>query len=175
MRNYQKLAGMGDPKKPRKRYETPRHPWKADRLAEELQLLGEYGLRNKRELWRAETILRKIRAHARTLFGLTGEKRVLEERSLIQKLYRMGLLDEDAAADDVLKLTVRDILERRLQTMVYRLGLAKTIHQARQFIVHGHVYIGDRKVRSPSYNVMRGEEKLIRITLPVVAAQHTST
>jgi len=160
---------MGDPKKPRKRYETPRHPWKADRLAQELQLLGEYGLRNKRELWRAETILRKIRAHARKLFGLTGQKRIEEERSLISRLYRMGLVDGDATADDVLKLTVRDILERRLQTMVYRLGFAKTIHQARQFIVHGHVYIGDRKVRSPSYHVMRGEEGLIRVALPIAA------
>ena len=165
---------MGDPKKPRKQYVTPKHPWKADRLAAELQLLGEYGLRNKRELWRAETILRKIRAHARALFGLTGEKRAEEERALINKLYRMGLTDENATADDVLKLTVRDILERRLQTMVYRLGFAKTIHQARQFIVHGHVYIGDKKVRSPSYHVMRGEEKLIRVALPIAAASSPS-
>lgn len=158
---------MGDPKKPRKQYETPKHPWKADRLAAELQLIGEYGLRNKRELWRAETILRKIRTHARKLFGLTGEKRAEEERALIGRLYRMGLVDENATADDVLKLTVRDILERRLQTMVYRLGLARTIYQARQLVVHGHVYVGDRKVRSPSYHVMRGEERLIRVALPI--------
>ncbi|MCD6236200.1 MAG: 30S ribosomal protein S4 [Thaumarchaeota archaeon] len=161
---------MGDPKRPRKQYVTPKHPWRADRLAEELQLLGEYGLRNKRELWRAETILRKIRTHARKLFGLTGEKRAEEERSLINRLYRMGLVEENATADDVLKLTVRDILERRLQTIVYRLGLAKTVYQARQFIVHGHVYVGDRKVRSPSYHVMRGEEKLIKVALPIAAA-----
>ena len=166
---------MGDPKKPRKQYETPKHPWKADRLAAELQLVGEYGLRNKRELWRAETILRKIRTHARKLFGLTGEQRVKEERALIGRLYRMGLVDENATADDVLKLTVRDILERRLQTMVYRLGLARTIHQARQFIVHGHVYVGDKKVRSPSYHVMRGEENLIRVALPIAAQQQSSS
>jgi len=159
---------MGDPKKPRKQYETPKHPWKADRLAAELQLIGEYGLRNKRELWRAETILRKIRAHARKLFALTGEKRVKAERELIHRLWRMGIVDENATADDVLKLTVRDILERRLQTMVYRLALAKTIHQARQLIVHGHVYVGDRKVRSPSYHVMRGEERLIRVAIPIM-------
>lgn len=165
---------MGDPKKPKKHYETPRHPWKADRLAEELQLIGEYGLRNKRELWRAQTILRKIRAHARAIYGLTGEKRVLEERSLIQRLYHMGLLSENATVDEVLRLTVRDILERRLQTIVYKLGLAKTIYQARQFIVHGHVYVGDRKVRSPSYHVMRGEEELIRVALPIMATQQRS-
>jgi small subunit ribosomal protein S4 len=160
---------MGDPKKPRKQYETPSHPWKADRLAAELQLVGEYGLRNKRELWRAQTILRKIRTHARKLFGLTGEVRVREERILIGRLYRMGLVEENATADDVLKLTVRDILERRLQTTVYKLGLARTIYQARQLIVHGHVYVGDRKVRSPSYHVMRREEKLIKVALPIAS------
>ncbi|MCD6421285.1 MAG: 30S ribosomal protein S4, partial [Thaumarchaeota archaeon] len=85
------------------------------------------------------------------------------------------LVDENATADDVLKLTVRDILERRLQTMVYRLGYARTIHQARQFIAHGHVYIGDRKVRSPSYHVMRGEEKLIRVALPIAAEARGSS
>ena len=162
---------MGDPKRPRKQYETPGHPWKADRLAEELQLIGEYGLRNKRELWRAETILRKIREHARSLFALTGEARAREEGKLIQKLYRMGLVGENATADDVLRLTVRDLLERRLQTVVYRLGLARTLYQARQFIVHGHVYVGDRKVRSPSYHVMRGEEDKIRVALPIVQEQ----
>ncbi|MEM4766399.1 MAG: 30S ribosomal protein S4, partial [Nitrososphaerota archaeon] len=131
--------------------------------------VGEYGLRNKRELWRAQTILRKIRAHARRLFGLTGEERAKEERILMGRLYRMGLVDENATADDVLKLTVRDILERRLQTVIYKLGFARTIYQARQLIVHGHVYVGDRKVRSPSYHVMRGEERLIRVALPVAA------
>ncbi len=160
---------MGDPKKPRKQYETPKHPWKADRLAAELQLIGEYGLRNKKELWRAETILRKIRTHARRLFALTGERRTVEEKALIGRLYRMGLVDENATADDILRLTVKDILERRLQTIVYRLGLARTIYQARQLVVHGHVYIGDRKVRAPSYHVMRGEERLIRVAIPIAA------
>lgn len=160
---------MGDPKKARKKYETPGHPWKADRLAAELQLLGEYGLRNKRELWRAETVLRKIRAQARSLFVLTGEKRVQEEKRLIQRLYTMGLVDENATADSVLQLSVRDILERRLQTIVFKLGYAKSMYQARQLITHGHVYVGDNKVRSPSYHVMRGEESLIKVAIPIEA------
>ncbi|MCS7125596.1 MAG: 30S ribosomal protein S4 [Aigarchaeota archaeon] len=160
---------MGDPKRPRKQYETPKHPWKSDRLSMELQLLGEYGLRNKRELWRAETILRKIRAQARSLFILTGEKRVQEEKRLIQRLYKMGLVEEEATADDVLKLTIRDILERRLQTIVFKLGYAKSIYQARQLITHGHVYIRDSKVRSPSYHVMRGEESQIKVAVIIEA------
>lgn len=160
---------MGDPKRPRKQYETPGHPWKSDRLSVELQLVGEYGLRNKRELWRAETILRKIRAQARALFVLSGEKRAQEESRLIHRLYNMGLVDENATADEVLKLTVRDILERRLQTTVYKLGYAKSIHHARQLIAHGHVYVRDNKVRSPSYHVMRGEESMIRVAIPLEA------
>ena len=162
---------MGDPKRIRKKYETPRHPWRADVLAEELRLVGEYGLRNKRELWRAASKLRKYRAQARALFTVTGEKRRQEEEKLLKKLYRLGLLPENATLDDVLRLTVRDFLERRLQTIVYRLGLARTPYQARQFIVHGHVYVGDRKVRSPSYHVMRGEEDQVRLALPIKAQQ----
>ena len=157
---------MGDPKRIRKKYETPGHPWRADVLAEELKLLGEYGLRNKRELWRTASVLRKFRAQARALVSVTGEKRRQEEAKLLGKLYRMGILPEGATLDDVLRLTVRDFLERRLQTMVYKLGLARTLYQARQFIVHGHVFVGDRKVRSPSYHVMRGEEEKIRLALP---------
>ena len=160
---------MGDPKRQRKKYETPRHPWRAEVLAEELRLVGEYGLRNKRELWRAASKLRKYRSLARSLFIMTGERRRQEEAKLLGKLYRLGLLPEGAILDDVLRLTVRDFLERRLQTMVYRMGLARTPYQARQFIVHGHVYVGDRKVRSPGYHVMRGEEEQIRLALPVKA------
>lgn len=157
---------MGDPKRHRKKYETPKHPWRADVLAEELRLLGEYGLRNKRELWRVASALRKYRTIVRSLFALTGEERSRREKILVDKLVRLGVLQEGSALDDVLKLTVRDFLERRLQTFVYRLGYVSSIHHARQLIVHGHVYVGDKKVRSPSYHVNRGEEGLIRVALP---------
>lgn len=165
---------LGDPKRIRKKYETPGHPWRADVLAEELKLLGEYGLRNKRELWRTASVLRRVRAQARALFSVTGERKRQQEEKLIGKLNRMGILPEGAVLDDVLRLTVRDFLERRLQTMVYRLGLARTLYQARQFIVHGHVFVGERKVRSPSYHVMRGEEDKIRLVLPSKQEQSTS-
>ncbi|MCS7136328.1 MAG: 30S ribosomal protein S4 [Nitrososphaerota archaeon] len=166
---------MGDPKRHRKKYETPRHPWRADVLAEELKLLGEYGLRNKRELWRAAAILRKYRAIARSLFVLSGEERKEKEGILIGKLARLGVLPSTATLDDVLRLTVRDFLERRLQTVVYKLGMVTSIHQARQLIVHGHVFVGDRKVRSPSYHVMAGEERLVRVLLPQIVKQDKSS
>ncbi|MCS7094364.1 MAG: 30S ribosomal protein S4 [Thaumarchaeota archaeon] len=161
---------MGDPKRPRKTYETPRHPWKADRLVDELRLLGEYGLRNKRELWRAQAILRKYRKIARSLFVLTGEERMKRESELIRTLAKYGLISENATADDVLKLTVRDVLERRLQTVVYRRGLARTIHHARQLIVHSHVAIGDQIVEVPGYMVKKDEEGAIRLLVEAKAA-----
>lgn len=162
---------MGDPKRPRKKYETPKQPWRTERLLEELKIVGEYGLRNKRELWRAASILRKYRKIARSLFVLTEEERLRKESVLIRTLYRMGILPENATADDVLRLTVRDILERRLQTIVFRLGLAKTIYHARQLITHRHVAVGDRVVSAPSYLVKRGEEEKIKLLLPIKPVQ----
>ncbi len=162
---------MGDPKRPRRKYETPKQPWRTDRLLEELKIVGEYGLRNKRELWRAASILRKYRKIARSLFVLTEEERVKKESVLIRTLYKMGILPENATADDVLRLTVRDILERRLQTVVFRLGLAKTIYHARQLITHRHIAVGERIVSAPSYLVKRGEEEKIKLLLPIKPVQ----
>ncbi len=152
---------MGDPKRPRKKYKTPRHPWRADVLKAELELMGLYGLRNKRELWRAKTMVSNFRRIARSLLSQPPEVRKEREAELLNKLYRLGLLDKDAVLDDVLDLKVEDLLERRLQTLVWRKGLAKTPYQARQLIVHGHIAIAGRKVYSPGYLVKREEEGLI--------------
>jgi len=153
---------MGDPKKPRKKWEGPTHPWRKDVLQAELTLVGKYGLRNKRELWIAKTLLRRIRAKARRLLALPPGERELRSRPLISKLYHMGLLPSpDASLDDVLRLTVEDVLERRLQTLVFRKGLARTMYQARQLIVHGHIAVNGRRVRSPGYLVSREEEEAI--------------
>jgi len=152
---------VGDPKKPRKKWEGPRHPWRKEVLAEELQLLGTYGLRNKRELWRAKTIVRKIRHQARALLAMPKEQRESIEKALLNRLYKMGLINEGSTLENVLDLRVEDLLERRLQTIVYRKGLARTIYQARQLIVHGHIAIAGRRVTSPGYIVSREEEELI--------------
>ncbi|MEM3577801.1 MAG: 30S ribosomal protein S4 [Candidatus Bathyarchaeia archaeon] len=152
---------MGDPKKQKKKYATPRFPWRADVLQGELKLLGQYGLRNKHELWRHETMLSKFRGIARSLIGKSPEERRRMEEELLSRLKKLGVLDETAVLDDVLDLTVEDILERRLQTVVFRKGLAKTIHQARQLITHGHIAIGERRVTVPSYIVTREDEEKI--------------
>jgi len=152
---------MGDPKRQRKKFETPRHPWEEDVIAEELRLLGMYGLRNKRELWRHKTELSKYRNTARVLLAMSQERRSKLEAELLTKLYKLGLVDKEASIENVLDLVVPDILERRLQTHITKLGLANSLYQARQLIIHGHIQVGDRKVTSPSYIVHRDEESKI--------------
>jgi len=152
---------VGDPKKQRKKYETPSHPWLLDRIQRESRIVARYGLKNRREVWKAEGRLRTFRRQARRLLARRTEQAEREKQQLLNKLYRLGLLPENATLDDVLKLTLEDVLKRRLQSVVYYRGLAKSLRQARQFVVHGHIAIGDRRVSIPSYFVTRDEEEQV--------------
>ncbi len=165
---------MGDPKKQRKSYETPRHPWRRDQLEVELRLMGEYGLRNKRELWRYKTMLSHVRGIARSLLGKPEAERSRIEREYLAKLSRMGILPESASIDDVLDLEIRDLLERRLQTMVFRRGLAKTLYQARQLVSHGHISVAGKIVSVPGYMVKREEDQRLKYFAhsPLAKADH---
>ncbi|UCB59890.1 MAG: 30S ribosomal protein S4 [Candidatus Bathyarchaeota archaeon] len=149
---------MGDPKKQRKKYDPPRFPWRTDVLQGELRLLGQYGLRNKRELWRHKTMLSKFRGSARSTLGMSEEEGKKMKIQLLNRLNRLGILPETAGLDDVLDLAIEDILERRLQSLVFNKGLAKSVYQARQLITHGHIAIGKKRVTAPSYLVPRLEE-----------------
>lgn len=148
---------MGDPKKQRKKYETPRHPWIRAQIQDELKLIGDYGLRNKRELWRYRTEISRIRGIARSLLAKTEETRSKTEKELLRSLIHLGVLSEDATLDHVLDLDVTKLLDRRLQTVVARSGMAKSMHHARQLISHGHVIIGGRSVSIPGYMVRRDD------------------
>jgi len=150
---------MGDPKKQRKKFDTPRFPWQIDALEAELKLLGQYGLRNKREIWRHKTLLSKYRGIGRSLLGMSIEERRIQEKQILDKLHRLGILPDAAALDDVLDLTLEDILGRRLQTLVFQRGLSQSIQQSRQLIAHGHIAIDGRRVSSPSYLVLKDEEE----------------
>ena len=158
---------MGDPKFPRRTYQTPSHPWQGERIKEEAIVVKEYGLKNKRELWKAKTQVRDLRKQSRDLQARTrtGEEQAkLEAVNLLASCARIGLLPmEGATLDDVLGLQTKSMLERRLQTIVMRKGYAITPGQARQFIIHGHVAIDERKVTIPGYIVTRGEEDKIII------------
>ena len=149
---------MGDPKKQRKKFETPRFRWRKDILQEELKLIGQYGLRNKHELWRHKTMLSKTRGIARSLIGKTPEERIKMENELLTRAKKLGILNETAVLDNVLDLSIEDLLERRLQTIVFRKGLTRTVFQSRQLITHGHVTIGNRRVTVPGYTVSKEEE-----------------
>ncbi|MEL9939803.1 MAG: 30S ribosomal protein S4 [Ignisphaera sp.] len=153
---------MGDPKKSRRKWESPGHPWIKSRLEREMELVGTYGLRNKRELWIAETMLRRVKHLARSLLALPEEEREKRLNQLVARLYSMGILPaSNATITDILSLSTEAVLERRLQTIVWKKGLAKTIHQARQLIVHGHIAVRGRRVTSPGYLVSREDEKYI--------------
>jgi small subunit ribosomal protein S4 len=165
---------MGDPKRQRKSYETPRHPWRKDQLEVELHLVGDYGLRNKRELWRYKTMLSNVRGIARSLLGQSEAERAKVEREYLAKLGRIGVLSESATIDEVLDLDIRDLLERRLQTMVFRRGMAKSVYQARQMVSHGHIAIGGKIISVPGYMVARDEEPKLKYFShsPLAKADH---
>jgi len=152
---------LGDPKKQRKKYATPRHPWRRDQLDVELRLMGEYGLRNKRELWRYKTMLSEMRGIARSLLAKSGAEREKSERDFLSRLRRMGLAGETTSIDDTLDLDIRDLLERRLQTVVFRGGLAGSPSQARQLISHGHIAVGVHVVSVPGYLVAKADQERV--------------
>ncbi|MBD3352517.1 MAG: 30S ribosomal protein S4 [Candidatus Lokiarchaeota archaeon] len=152
---------MGDPRKLQKTYKRPYRPWEKDRIETELVLLGDYGLRNKKELWKHANQLRRFRQIARELKTVPEEIRIIGSEELIGRLNRLGLVTEDATTDDILSLTVRDILERRLQTLVHKRGLSRSIYQARQFVVHKHISVDGKTIASPSYLVKKAEEENI--------------
>jgi len=152
---------MGDPRKLRKKYTPPKHPWEADRIGEEKALVNSFGLRNKKEIWRAAATVRKFRYRARALVGIPVDKRKGEEDRLLGKLQKMGLLKEGATLDDALSLKTEDLLSRRLQTLVWRRGLAGTLAQARQLITHGHISVSKRRVNSPGMTISLDEENTI--------------
>lgn len=172
---------MGYPGKNRKSYDTPKHPWQAVRIAGEVELIKRYGLRNKREVWKAHSVLKNYRELARKLLAestkgkLSGNVKT-DADNILNRLKRYGLLRMDGNLDDILSLEVTHFLDRRLQTQVHKQGLADTVKQARQFIVHGHISIGGKKVTIPSYLISLNEELLIGYygSSPLIHESHVS-
>jgi small subunit ribosomal protein S4 len=153
---------MGYPGKSRKSYSRPRTPWQAERIAQEVEVVKSFGLRNKRELWKAQAVLRKYRQASRGLLAAVAVGQAPPEAdAILSRLKRLGMLKEEGDLDAILSMKVTDILERRLQTQVYRQGLANSLKQARQFITHGHIQISGRRVTVPGYLVKRGDEMTI--------------
>ena len=154
---------MGDPKTPRRVWKKPKRPLNYNLMMDELKTLGTFGLKTKRELWKARTNLSKLRHQARSLLALRQEIRNEKEPVLLNSLSKIGLVDKNSTLDAVLNLQVTDLLSRRLQTIVQRKLYFKTPYHARQAIVHGHVMISDRIVTIPSYVVKIDEESKIHL------------
>ncbi|WP_416841065.1 30S ribosomal protein S4 [Haloferax sp. DFSO52] len=145
-------------------YETPNHPYQGERIAQEADLLSRYGLKNKEELWRAQSELRNIRREARRLLGeAQGDPEEAEAlgAEFMARLRRYGILSAEDDISQTLRLDVTDILERRYQTIAYRNGIGQTPQQARQFIVHGHVTIDGARTTVPSRKVEIDEEDTV--------------
>ncbi|HLD05911.1 MAG TPA: 30S ribosomal protein S4 [Candidatus Nanoarchaeia archaeon] len=152
---------MGDPRRNRKSYSGPSHPWQKARIEEEIALVKEYGLKNKKEVWRHVSALRGYAGRAKHLNAAAGKQEEKERQDLLNTLRAIGLLQENGKLEDVLTLHIKNILDRRLQTVVYKKNLARSVGQARQFITHGHIVVGQRKQTTPSYIVRKGEEEQI--------------
>eukprot|EP01070_Trichotokara_eunicae_P004408 Trichotokara_eunicae@DN3943_c0_g1_i1.p1 len=134
----------------------PRRPFEKERLDSEMKLIGEYGLKNKKEVWRVQLTLSKIRSAARHLLTLDekDDQRIFRGRALLRRMMRFGLLDEaQNKLDYVLGLTPAKLLERRLQTRVFKSNLAKSIHHARCLIIQRHIRVGSQIVNNPSFMV----------------------
>ena len=157
---------MGYPGKNHKQYEKPTRKYEKERQADEMRLLVNYGLRNKREIWKSQMVLRRFRRAARDITAMSSagvDPKAVEtkKRQMLEHLERRGFLGADTGIESILTLKVEQQLERRLQTVVYRKGLARSPKQARQFITHGHIMIGTRKVTIPGYHVNRDEESRV--------------
>lgn len=152
MRNYRNFNRVA---------KNPRRAFERERLDRELKLCGEYGLRCKREIWRVNLTLSKMRRTARLLLTLPENhpRRQLEGEALLRRCHYFGILDtEKDKLDYVLSLTVPDILERRLQTVVFKSGLAKSVHHARVLIRQRHIAVGKQIVTIPSFIVRTNQE-----------------
>lgn len=160
---------MGDPKKTTKKFQGPKHPWQAERIKEEIKLVREFGLTNKKEVWRTNSLIKTWRERAKEILRLPEERKKQAQEELFRLLIRLDILPENAKLEDVLEVLIPEVLERRLQTQVYKQSMANTVKQARQFIVHNKVFVNGKLINSPSYLVKKEDKLSVSAKLKPVA------
>ncbi len=156
---------MGDPRKHRRKYTTPGHPWQKERIDRENKIVDEYGLKNKKEVWRHDSMLKQFKMQTKDLISRTDKQAEIEKELFIKKLEKLSLLPQNSKLEKVLELKLQNLLDRRLQTILVKKGLARTMSQSRQFVVHGHILINGKMVDVPSYLVNLNEENTIEFDL----------
>lgn len=163
---------MGDPKTTKKKFDTPRHPWVKEVINSEKELMKQYGLKNKKEVWKFKTKLRDFKSQSKQFSH--NEEESEKQEAFLKKLRKVGILNENQGVDEVLGLEVKDILERRLQTVLYRKNMANSMRQARQFIVHNHIVVSGRVIDVPGYLVKKEEEDSIEFSngSPLASPEH---
>jgi len=152
---------MGDIKRKKSRIRKPKKPFDKLRIDEEKGILKKYGLKNKKEIWKAEGEISKLRRRAKALIPKSEQER----EEFFEKLKKLGFKINETA--DVLGLTKNDWLNRRLQTVIFQKGLANSIKQARQLIIHKKVFVEGKAVNRPSFIVTTDLENKIVVKNPV--------
>jgi len=150
---------MGDPKRLNRKYDVPKMKWNKLKIRTDKQITEEYGLRRKKEIWKAETEVRNFRKRARLLLAGRVDDYSTRKDELLNKLVKMGIFTKEHKVEDVLKLNLTDYLDRRLQTLVFKKGLALSPNQARQLITHGHIAING-KVRKIPGSIIYADESV---------------
>lgn len=143
----------------RKKYSKPRKLFDSERIKEENSMMQKYGLKNKREIWRADAVVKRIRGLAKKHITSPAS----EQEKFISRLAEKGFLKKNSQIDDVLDLKIENILDRRLQTIVLKKNLAKTAKEARQAIVHRRIFLNNHNVDIPSYSVNLKEEDSVEL------------
>ena len=154
---------MGDIKKIKKKYSKPSHPWRIERITEQNQIIREYGIPKKTELWKVIAKLESFKNQAKGLSARNDTQADIERKNLVKKLESLNLIKE-TTLEAILGISIKNVLDRRLQTLAYKKGYAKSMKQARQMIIHRHILVGGKINSSPSYLVKSAEETSIEIS-----------
>lgn len=144
-------------KRKHKKYSRPKRPFDKIRIEEESTIKKEFGLKNKKEMWKADAKIKSIREKAKKLISADAK----EQKALFERLKKIGL--EVNSIADVLALNKKDYLQRRLQTVLVEKKLATTPKSARQLITHKKVLVDGEVVKSPSYIVTLDLENKINL------------
>jgi small subunit ribosomal protein S4 len=165
---------MGDPRKTKPKFSRPMHPWRKDRIEEEKALSIEYGFKNKREIWKLRTLLRKFYSRAKKIIATKTEQGERENLQLLTRLKSLGILAENADIEEVLGITLTSLIDRRLQSIVCKKGLARSMKQARQLITHGHIMVAGEKINAPGYLVPKKDNESIvfSVSSPFIDEMH---